>query len=143
MDSWKSYIIAFALTALFAFSLISYGALIQSNNNVPNGIINDSRISNFKINITNDLNNFGSASNNYQNQTGNEQGTQQNPAGALSLVTIFHTFSTFGGFITGFASNLIGSLSILGLDTMTKSILIGILGMIAILLFWKLYKWGS
>ena len=143
MESFKSLIIVIALTALFAFSLIIGGYTLQIDNGLNSTILNDPVMKSFNSSVVSSLNDFKSSSDVQLNASLAEQGEEQNYEGAVSLGSIFHSLTTFGGFILGFGGSLIGLLGRLGVDLLIQNVLIAILGVIIILLFWRLWKGGS
>ncbi|KKK89244.1 hypothetical protein LCGC14_2735080, partial [marine sediment metagenome] len=106
-------------------------------------ILTDSTLSSFNASITNNLRDIKTSSESYWDASQEDQSSEQNPKGALSLSSIFHSLTTFAGFIFSAGGNLIGILIRLGADSVILNILIALLTIMGILLFWRFYKLAS
>ena len=142
MESFKSLLISLVCVALFGFALISFGFNLQHSNNVNNTILDTGGLSQFNSSISSNLNSFTTSTGNQINAAMSEQGTEQQPTGALTLGSIFHSISTFGGFIKDTGGTLLSLPLKVGLDPVTYGIIVAILLLIAILTFWRLLKVG-
>lgn len=142
MDSWKGILIGFTFIALFAFSVINYSYLMQSNNGIngSNNVINQPIFNQLNSSINNNLNILTDSANNQQNASISEQASEQNPAGALVLSSIFLSFGRFASFLFDFGAvfiNLIGAVVPIPVVT---SVLFSILIIVTIYAFWRLIK---
>jgi hypothetical protein len=145
MESWKSLLIAFGLVALFSISLLNFAVIMQEGNNVNNTIISDSHnnLSVFKDYVYGNLTDLRSKSGSYYGNMENETALDNQPQGALTMSTIFHSLTTFGKFIFSFVTSFINLIQIyLGIPSIVGIVLISILSIIVILLFWRLLKQG-
>ena len=143
MESWKNLIINITLIALFSYGLINLSFTLQDTNDINITILEDSTLSSFNDTLISDLNEVRSDSEQYWNASQEDQTQEQNPEGALTLSSIFHSLTTFGGFIFSAGGNFIGILIRLGADSVVLNILIALLTIIAIVLFWRFYKLAS
>ncbi len=143
MESWKNLIISITLIALFSYGLINMAFNLQDTNNINNTILDDSTLSSFNDTLISDLNKVKSDSEEYWNASREDQTQEQNPEGALTLSSIFHSLTTFAGFIFSAGGNLIGILIRLGADSVVLNILIALLTILGIVLFWRFYKLAS
>jgi L-asparagine transporter-like permease len=144
MDSWKSLLIVFALCGLFAYLLINGIALLQIENNVNDSIITNPSLSSFNDSVYSNMDDLKDKSNDYKGAMENETQTEITPTGALTLGTIYHSITTFSGFIYSFATGLFSMLqNQLGVSPVIPMVFMAILIIVVILLFWRLYKWGQ
>ncbi len=144
MDSWKSLLIVFALTALCSLALLNGIGILQINNGVNNTIFTSPALQQFNSTVYSNLVSLNDSSREYKSALDNETGTDVSYQGAITLGTIYHSITTFSGFIYAFATSffyMIGQQ--LGVSPIVTITLMSILIIIVILLFWRLYKAGS
>jgi hypothetical protein len=141
MESWKTLLIVMGICALFAYALLNGIETLQNQNYVNNSILNHPILQNFNINVTNNLNDLGGSVQKQSNATQSETSTiDVNPTGALTLVSITHSFLTFSGFIFGFIGTFFNLFGLLGISPLVVGVFVAILAMVAIFLFWRFIK---
>lgn len=142
MNNFKTLIISFAMVSLFVYALLSMGYGIQNANNINTTILNDSRMSKFSSLLQGNISDFSDSADAQWNATKEEQGEEQQPAGDLTLGSIFHSISTYGSFVLGMGGSILALGGAIGIDSVMKGLLTAMLLLTLILLGWRLIKAG-
>lgn len=143
MDSWKGLLIGMTLVAIFSYAILNFGGILQIQNGVNDTIFNNPALKPFNKTITNNLNNLQIQTNLQQNASDAEQASEQNPSGALVLISIFKSFSKFSGFLYSFGAGFIGLIGYLINDPMIIGVLFSLIIIVVIYSFWRMIKWGQ
>lgn len=143
MVSWKSLIISFAIIGVFAYALLSFGGILQVQNNVTDTIFNNPALKPFNTSITLNLNDLKTSASNQSNASNSEQETLLNPNGALLLGSIFNSLTRFTPYLYGFGSAFLGLILYLIQDPLIEGVLFSMVIVIVIFGFWRMLKQGE
>lgn len=132
----------FSLIGLLIFSMISFGAVLQQENDVEDTILNDARINKSYVDLSSDLSTFSNKSGIQKDSF--ESDTPTAGFGSLLLFTIISGAKVFTGMILGIYNVIIVlPASILGVSEIVISVLTSLLLVSLILSAWLLYKLGT
>jgi hypothetical protein len=143
MKSWQGLLISFAIMGIFSIAILNFVVFTQISNGVNKTILSDSIMSSFNKTIYGNLSDLNSKSKSFQNSSDSDQATEQNYQGAVSLASMFHSLSTFSGFVYAFGSSFFTLLSFIGIDTTITLTLMAILIISVGFLFWRFWKQGA
>lgn len=142
MKSFMSMLITIALVGVVSMSLLSFGYVLQLDNNANGTIMDDSSMAAFNRTIQSGLEDFRDRSAGLKNATNSEQ--LEEPVGDLTLGSIFSSGLTFTGFIFSFPIAFFNTVKInLGISFIVLNVLISIISLVAIFKWWRLLKQGE
>ena len=142
MDNFKTLLISFSIICLFAYALLNFGYGLQNANDVNKTILDDPTLRSFNSSISANITELKGGANSQFNATLDEQGEEQQPAGDLTLGSIFHSITNYGTFILGVGGSILTLSGRVGLDGTIQGVLISMLVVLAVLLSWRLIKAG-
>ena len=142
MAKIEKLFIGFALVGLFTLAIISFGALLQQDNDVEDSILQNDFINTTFNDLTIKLGGSKDAMGEGLSAFENETATQ----GVLSL--IFRSIPTTGKIIRGIITGVFGVLivlpaQLLGVSTVVVGVIEAILLVLIVLGLWRLYKLGG
>lgn len=140
--SFMDLFIIFSLIGVFVFSIMSFGIVLQQDNNVNITILEDERINNTFIRLGGNLTSSRDVT--QEQKEGFESDIPERGFGSLIIFSILSVGQTFTAIIVSVFNILIFlPASILGISSVVIGVFESILLVSLVLLVWRVYRIGS
>jgi hypothetical protein len=142
MDTFKEFLVSFAVIGLFIFAILTFAVNFQLENQTSIGLMTDSRMNDTYNDINENLNDLNLEAIKQMNNTENaelEQGVDY-----FSIASIWGSFKKFASNIKG-VSNILGNSmrNYIGIDPLVIAFIFSIVLISLVFLGWKLLRVGE